>query len=73
MNTFLGWLGYSDELVKELCAKYLSLGFKHFKVKVGLNFEDDYRRCSLVRKCIGDDKFLVRIFFLLYNNTELVT
>ncbi|XP_045448892.1 mitochondrial enolase superfamily member 1-like [Melitaea cinxia] len=58
-TTQVGWLGYSDELVKELCAKYLSLGFKHFKVKVGLNFEDDYRRCSLVRKFIGDDKFLM--------------
>ncbi|CAH2102313.1 unnamed protein product [Euphydryas editha] len=58
-TTQVGWLGYSDELVKELCEKYLSLGFKHFKVKVGLNFEDDYRRCSLVRKFIGDDKFLM--------------
>ncbi|XP_050344656.1 mitochondrial enolase superfamily member 1-like [Nymphalis io] len=58
-TTQVGWLGYSDELVKQLCEKYLSLGFEHFKVKVGLNFEDDYRRCSLVRKYIGDDKFLM--------------
>lgn len=53
-----GWLGYSDELLKELCDKYLKLGFTDFKVKVGLNFEDDYRRCSSVRKYIGNDKNL---------------
>ncbi|XP_045779791.1 mitochondrial enolase superfamily member 1-like isoform X2 [Maniola jurtina] len=58
-TTQVGWLGYSDELVKELCNKYLSLGFKHFKVKVGLNLEDDIRRCSAVRKYIGDDKTLM--------------
>ncbi|KOB76605.1 putative mandelate racemase, partial [Operophtera brumata] len=48
----------NDELVKELCDKYLSLGFTHFKVKVGRNFEDDYRRCSAVRKNIGDHNTL---------------
>ncbi|CAK1602244.1 unnamed protein product [Parnassius mnemosyne] len=58
-TTQVGWLGYSDELVKQLCNKYLNLGFTHFKVKVGLNFEDDYRRCSAVRKHIGEDKFLM--------------
>lgn len=54
-----GWLGYSDELVKELCNKYLSLDFKHFKVKVGLNLEDDIRRCTAVRKYIGNENTLV--------------
>ncbi|CAH0727460.1 unnamed protein product, partial [Brenthis ino] len=58
-TTQVGWLGYSDELVQQLCNKYLSLGFKHFKVKVGLNIEDDYRRCSAVRRSIGNDKFLM--------------
>ncbi|XP_045493431.1 mitochondrial enolase superfamily member 1-like [Colias croceus] len=58
-TTQVGWLGYSDELVKELCHKYLSLGFNHFKVKVGCNVEDDLRRATVVRKCIGDDKILM--------------
>ncbi|KAJ2948139.1 hypothetical protein O0L34_g9939 [Tuta absoluta] len=58
-TTQAGWLGYSDETLKELCEKYLKLGFTHFKVKVGLNFEDDYRRCSAVRKYIGNDKVLM--------------
>lgn len=55
-----GWLGYSDELLKELCDKYLKMGFTHFKVKVGLSIEDDYRRCSAVRKYIGEKNYLVR-------------
>ncbi|PZC76379.1 hypothetical protein B5X24_HaOG204746 [Helicoverpa armigera] len=58
-TTQVGWLGYSDELVQSLCDKYLKLGFKYFKVKVGVNFEDDYRRCSAVRKCIGPDNVLM--------------
>ncbi|XP_022821602.1 mitochondrial enolase superfamily member 1-like [Spodoptera litura] len=58
-TTQVGWLGYSDELVQSLCEKYLKLGFKYFKVKVGVNFDDDYRRCSAVRKCIGPDNVLM--------------
>ncbi|XP_039757612.1 mitochondrial enolase superfamily member 1-like [Pararge aegeria] len=58
-TTQVGWMGYSDALVKELCDKYLDLGFQHFKVKVGLNLEDDIRRCTAVRKYIGDDKVLM--------------
>ncbi|XP_032528863.2 mitochondrial enolase superfamily member 1-like [Danaus plexippus] len=58
-TTQVGWLGYSDEFVKEQCKKYLDLGFTHFKVKVGRDVKDDYKRCSLVRKYIGDDKFLM--------------
>ncbi|XP_059050856.1 mitochondrial enolase superfamily member 1-like [Achroia grisella] len=58
-TTQVGWMGYSDELVKQLCHKYLNLGFTHFKVKVGVNFEDDYRRCSAVRNHIGSDKVLM--------------
>ncbi|CAH2236363.1 jg10743 [Pararge aegeria aegeria] len=58
-TTQVGWMGYSDALVKELCNKYLDLGFQHFKVKVGLNLEDDIRRCTAVRKYIGDDKVLM--------------
>ncbi|XP_072941258.1 mitochondrial enolase superfamily member 1-like [Epargyreus clarus] len=58
-TTQVGWMGYSDELVNELCKKYLSLGFTYFKVKVGRNFEDDYRRCSAVRKAIGPNNYLM--------------
>ncbi|XP_047985229.1 mitochondrial enolase superfamily member 1-like isoform X1 [Leguminivora glycinivorella] len=58
-TTQAGWLGYSDATLEQLCNKYLKQGFTHFKVKVGLNFEDDWRRCSTVRKHIGKDKVLM--------------
>ncbi|KAF3428837.1 hypothetical protein E2986_06841 [Frieseomelitta varia] len=52
-TTQVGWLGYSNDKVKELCTKFLSLGFTSFKVKVGQNLTDDIRRCQLVRETIG--------------------
>ncbi|XP_063616547.1 mitochondrial enolase superfamily member 1-like [Cydia splendana] len=58
-TTQAGWLGYSDATLEQLCGKYLKQGFTHFKVKVGLNFEDDWRRCNTVRKHIGKDKVLM--------------
>ncbi|KAL0850996.1 hypothetical protein ABMA28_006889 [Loxostege sticticalis] len=58
-TTQVGWMGYSDKMVKELCNKYLKLGFTHFKVKVGTSIEDDLRRCNLVREAIGDKNTLM--------------
>ncbi|CAH0766401.1 unnamed protein product [Diatraea saccharalis] len=58
-TTQVGWMGYSDELVEQLCKKYLKLGFRHFKAKVGVSVVDDLRRCNVVRKHIGDNNFLV--------------
>lgn len=58
-TTQVGWLGYSDQKVKDLCAKYLRLGFTRFKVKVGQNLEDDVKRCRLVREAIGYDNKLM--------------
>jgi L-fuconate dehydratase len=52
-TTSVGWMGYSDELVKRLCKEALAEGFTHFKVKVGGTPEEDLRRVSLVRKEIG--------------------
>ncbi|RVE48133.1 hypothetical protein evm_007193 [Chilo suppressalis] len=58
-TTQVGWMGYTDEMVEQLCQKYLKLGFRHFKVKVGVSVEDDLRRCWAVRKQIGDDNVLM--------------
>ncbi|XP_011882314.1 PREDICTED: mitochondrial enolase superfamily member 1-like [Vollenhovia emeryi] len=52
-NTQVGWLGYSDEQLKDLCKKFLGLGYTAFKIKVGRNLEDDIRRCKVIRKVIG--------------------
>jgi L-fuconate dehydratase len=52
-TTSVGWMGYSDELVKQLCQEALAEGFTHFKVKVGGTPEEDQRRVALVRSEIG--------------------
>jgi len=55
-TTQAGWLGYSDEKVRELANKYLDLGYTAFKTKVGQNLEKDIKRCELIRSIIGYDK-----------------
>ncbi len=54
-TTAAGWLGYSDEKIVDLCNNYLRKGWKHFKIKVGLNLDEDIKRLELIRKTIGDD------------------
>jgi len=52
-NTSVGWFGYSDERIRNLCRAALAEGWTHFKVKVGGTPEDDERRVGLVRNEIG--------------------
>ena len=52
-TTAVGWLGYSDELLKKLCDKFLNMGFKAFKMKVGKDINDDIRRGKIIREKIG--------------------
>ena len=54
-TTAAGWLGYSDQKIIELCEKYISMGWKHFKVKVGLDLEADVKRLELIRNTIGNE------------------
>ena len=53
--TSAGWLGYSDEKIKTLCIEASKKGFKHVKLKVGKNLNDDVRRLAVVRETLGDD------------------
>lgn len=53
-TTSAGWLGYSDEKLKRLCAEAVREGFTHIKLKVGESIEDDVRRCRIARETIGD-------------------
>jgi len=50
-----GWMGYADTYRRELCQKYLSDGFKWFKMKVGADLADDVHRATIIREEIGDD------------------
>ena len=53
-TTSAGWLGYSDEALQQKCADLKARGWSHFKIKVGRDLEDDRRRCSVLRREMGD-------------------
>jgi L-fuconate dehydratase len=56
--TSVGWLGYSDEKIRRLCADAMAAGWTRFKMKVGANVEDDRRRAAIIRSTIGADAML---------------
>jgi L-fuconate dehydratase len=52
-TTSPGWLGYSDEKLARLAGQAVADGFRTIKLKVGLNLEDDIRRCQIARQVVG--------------------
>lgn len=58
-TTSAGWLGYSDEKIRRLCREAKAEGWRHIKMKVGSNLQDDMRRAGIIREEIGDDLFLM--------------
>ncbi len=58
-TTSTGWLGYSDEKLRELCREALAEGWSHFKIKVGRDLDDDIRRARIIREEIGPDRKLM--------------
>jgi L-fuconate dehydratase len=54
-TTSAGWLGYSDDKMRRLCREAKAEGFKHMKIKVGSDLQDDMRRASIIREEIGED------------------
>ena len=58
-TTSTGWLGYPDEKVRRLCREAIADGWTAFKMKVGLNLEDNLRRAALMREEIGNERLLM--------------
>ncbi len=58
-TTSAGWLGYDDDKLRRLCREVLDAGFKHVKMKVGHDLEDDIRRLKIAREVLGDDVALM--------------
>jgi len=54
-STSPGWLGYPDEKLARLARQAVADGFRTIKLKVGLDIEDDLRRCRLARETLGPD------------------
>ena len=58
-TTSAGWLGYSDQKVRQLVREGITEGWSHFKMKVGRDLEDDIRRAAIIREEIGDERKLM--------------
>ncbi|MGP3978017.1 L-fuconate dehydratase [Streptomyces sp. 8N114] len=58
-TTSAGWLGYSDDKLRALCEEAVQAGYRHVKLKVGANLDDDIRRCAIAREIIGEDAHLM--------------
>lgn len=58
-TTSAGWLGYSDDKLRRLCQEAVDAGYKHIKLKVGADLDEDIRRCSIAREVIGDEAHLM--------------
>ncbi|WP_425421833.1 L-fuconate dehydratase [Phaeodactylibacter xiamenensis] len=58
-TTSAGWLGYSDDKVRQLCREAVAEGFQHVKMKVGANLDEDMRRAAIIREEIGPDRYLM--------------
>lgn len=58
-TTSAGWLGYSDDKMRNLVREALAAGWSHFKMKVGGDPADDIRRAALLRQEIGPGRKLM--------------
>ena len=52
-TTSAGWLGYSDEKIRKLVREATAEGWKHLKMKVGSNLQDDIRRAGIITEETG--------------------
>ncbi len=57
--TSAGWLGYSEEKLRELCRREVQAGWQHFKIKVGRDQKENERRLEIVREEIGAERKLM--------------
>lgn len=54
-TTSAGWLGYDDDKLRRLCRQAVDAGFRHVKMKVGRDLDDDIRRLTIARDEVGPD------------------
>lgn len=54
-TTSAGWLGYSDDKIRQLCHEARQEGWKFMKMKVGGDINADVRRAEIIREEIGSD------------------
>ena len=58
-TTSAGWLGYDDDKLRRLLKEAVDAGYRHVKLKVGHDIDDDIRRLTIAREMIGWDAHLM--------------
>ncbi|MBK0000821.1 MULTISPECIES: enolase C-terminal domain-like protein [Erwiniaceae] len=58
-TTAAGWLGYSEEKMRQLARQAVADGWTHLKQKVGADLEQDMRRAAILREELGWDRKLM--------------
>lgn len=58
-TTSAGWLGYSDDKLRRLLREAVEQGYRHVKLKVGADLDEDRRRLRIAREVIGWDAKLM--------------
>ncbi|NIJ64964.1 L-fuconate dehydratase [Sphingomonas leidyi] len=58
-TTSAGWLGYDDEKLRRLAQEAVDAGFRHIKLKVGVDQADDVRRVAIARDVLGPEGVLM--------------
>jgi L-fuconate dehydratase len=58
-TTSAGWLGYTDEKLRRLLQEAVDEGYRHVKLKVGADVDEDVRRLRIAREVIGWDAHLM--------------
>jgi L-fuconate dehydratase len=54
-TTSAGWLGYSDDKLRRLLQDAVDSGYRHLKLKVGADLDEDVRRLTIAREVVGWD------------------
>jgi L-fuconate dehydratase len=58
-TTSAGWLGYSEEKMRQLCEEAVASGWNYLKFKVGADIDNDIRRLRVAREVLGQDKHIM--------------
>jgi L-fuconate dehydratase len=58
-TTAAGWLGYSEQKMRQLAREAVAAGWTHFKQKVGGDIDEDIRRATILREEIGSERHLM--------------
>jgi L-fuconate dehydratase len=72
-TTSVGWLGFSDDEVRQRSRDAVKQGWTHVKMKVGGDLEDDIRRAAMIRDEIGPERFLMMDANQVWDVEEAIT